>query len=149
MNQTWENGKKTSFGPDFGPFGLNLGPKNFFCGCYLYYMLHIVGSYYCMQFQWKLMNQTWENGKKPSFGPDFGPFGLNSSCQFFFSEIWLSVTRCHGQLSSCTISEITNDPILGKLSDGRADGETDGETDWQTDRSDFIGRRPTNVERPT
>ena len=29
MNQTWENGKETSFGPDFGPFGPNLGPKNF------------------------------------------------------------------------------------------------------------------------
>ena len=28
MNQTWENGKKkTNFGPDFGPFGPNLGPK--------------------------------------------------------------------------------------------------------------------------
>ena len=26
-----------------------------------------------MQFQVKLMNQTWENGKKPSFRPDFGP----------------------------------------------------------------------------
>ena len=24
------------------------------------------------------MNQTWENDKKPSFGPDFGRFGPNS-----------------------------------------------------------------------
>ena len=29
MNQTWENGKKTSFGLDFGPFGQELGPKFF------------------------------------------------------------------------------------------------------------------------
>ena len=27
------------------------------------------------------MIQTWENGKKPSFGPDFGPFGQNSGHQ--------------------------------------------------------------------
>ena len=49
------------------------------------------------------------------------------------------------QVSSCTISEKTNDAILRKLSDGRTDGETDG----QTDESDFIGHCPTNVERPT
>ena len=24
------------------------------------------------------MDQTWENGKKPSFGPNFGPFGPSS-----------------------------------------------------------------------
>ena len=33
----------------------------------------------------------------------------------------LSVTRCHGELSSCTISEKTNDPIMRKLSDERTD----------------------------
>ena len=27
-----------------------------------------------MQFQEKLMNQTWENYKKSNFGPDFGQF---------------------------------------------------------------------------
>ena len=47
------------------------------------------------------------------------------------------VTRYHGQLSSCKISEKTNDPILRKVSDG------------QTEESDFIGHCPTNVERPT
>ena len=30
-----------------------------------------------MQFKGKLMNQTWENGKNPNFGPDFGLFGPN------------------------------------------------------------------------
>ena len=29
MNQTWENGEKTNFRPDFGP---NLGPKIYFVG---------------------------------------------------------------------------------------------------------------------
>ena len=39
MNQTWENGKRPIFGPNFGLFGLfglYLGPPNFFCGFYLY-----------------------------------------------------------------------------------------------------------------
>ena len=44
--------------------------------------------------------------KKPSFGPDFGPFGPNSGRQFFFlKNLALPVTRYHGQLPSCTISE--------------------------------------------
>ena len=33
----------------------------FFHGFYRYYMLDILASYHCMQFQGKLMNQTWEN----------------------------------------------------------------------------------------
>ena len=47
----------------------------------------------------------------------------------------------------------TNDPILKKFTDGGMDaderlgGRTD--TDGQTDESDFIGRCPTDVERPT
>ena len=50
----------------------------------------------------------------------FGPFTRNSGHQiFFFKNRDLSVTRYHGQLSSCAISEKTNDPILRKLSDGR------------------------------
>ena len=32
------------------------------------------------------MNQIWENGKKPSFEPDFGPFAPFVS--FLFSKIW-------------------------------------------------------------
>ena len=53
-------------------------------------MLDINASYHCMQFQGKQMNQTWENDKKPSFGPDFGPFGPNAGCYIFFSsKIWL------------------------------------------------------------
>ena len=52
-------------------------------------MLDIVTSYHWMQFRGKLMNQIWENCKKPSFGPDFRPFGPNSGGQIFFSQIWL------------------------------------------------------------
>ena len=86
-----------------------------------------------MQFPGKLINQTWENGKETSFGPDFHPFGPNSGHLFFFfffffpKNLALPVTRYHGQLSSFTISEKTNDLILRKFSDGR----TEGQTDWQ------------------
>ena len=52
-------------------------------------MLDIVASYHCMQFRGKLINQTCENSKKPSFGPDFDPFGPNFSHQNLFSKIWL------------------------------------------------------------
>ena len=65
-----------------------------------------------------------------SFGPDFGPFGLNSGCQFFFQNLDPSVTRCHGQIS-CKISENTNDPILKKLNDGWTDRRIDQQTDRQ------------------
>ena len=88
---------------------------------------------------------------------------LGSPILFFFSKIWLRQSleiKDHGQLSSCTIPENTNDPIVRKLSDGRTnrptdkrkdertDGRMDGQMDVQTDESDFIGRCPTNVERP-
>ena len=88
-----------------------------------------------MQFQGKLMNPTRENGKK------MAPLTHIRATDFFSEILTLSVTRYHGQLSSCTISEKTNGPILRKICDGRRDG--------QTDESDFIGRCPTNVERPT
>ena len=81
MEQICENDRKPSFGPNFGPFGPNFGSKIFFRKFYLYQKLEIVGSYYCMQFQGKLMNQTLENGKKTSFRPDFGPFSANSGDQ--------------------------------------------------------------------
>ena len=72
MNQTWENGQKPSFRTNFAPYGPNLGLRNFFPGFYLY-MLDIVASYHCMQFQGKLKNQTWKNGKKHFSGPILVP----------------------------------------------------------------------------
>ena len=61
MNQTWQNGKKPSFRTDVGPFAQIWLKILFFHGFYRYYMLDILASYHCMQFQGKLMNQTWEN----------------------------------------------------------------------------------------
>ena len=78
--------------------------------------------------------------QKYSFETNFGP---NSGFQnFFFKNLALPVTRYYRQLSSCKISETTNDPILRKLSDGQTDGRTEG----QTDESNFIGCCPTNVK---
>ena len=49
-------------------------------------MLYVVACYHCMQCQGKLMNQTTENGKKPSFGSDFDPFGPNVGPKMFFVD---------------------------------------------------------------
>ena len=53
----------------------------------------------------------------------FAPLVQIRAAKTFFKNPAPSVTRCHGQLSSCTISEKTNDSILRKLCDGRADGQ--------------------------
>ena len=87
-----------------------------------------------MQFQGKCMIQSQENSKNAYFGPDLGPLDTNSGCQFFLA---LSVTIYHGQLSSCTISEKTSDPILRKFTDRPTIQQTDGWTDRQTDESTF------------
>ena len=45
------------------------------------------------------------------------------AANFFFKNLASLVTKYHGQLSSCTISDKTNDPILKSLSsDRRTDG---------------------------
>ena len=85
-----------------------------------------------MQAKEKLINKTWENGKKPNFRLDFGPFG-----PFYFKNLALSVTRYHGQLSSCKISEKINDPVLRLTYWNETDRLTYRQTDRQT--SDFMG----------
>ena len=73
----------------------SLGPPIFFHGFYLYCMLDIVASYHCMQFQGKLTNQTWENGKKPSFVTDFDTCGPNLGPKYFFID---STSTSHSTL---------------------------------------------------
>ena len=48
------------------------------------------------------------------------------TANFFFKNLTPSVTRFHGQLSSCTISEKINDLILRKFIDGRTERRTGG-----------------------
>ena len=73
---------------------------------------------------------------------------------FFLKNLESSVTRYHGQLLSCIISEKNNDPILKKLCDRWMDKHTDrlkqtgGQTDRWTEESDFIECCPTNIEHP-
>ena len=45
-------------------------------------MLDIVPSHNPVQYQEKVMMQTWENGKNPNFGPNFG-------IQKFFRQFYL------------------------------------------------------------
>ena len=64
MNQTWENGNKKNY---FGPVLAQIwSPKIFFEDFTWIFLviLNIATSYHCMQFQRKLINQTWKNGKK-------------------------------------------------------------------------------------
>ena len=78
MNQTWEIETKPNFGPDFGPFWPKFGPKKFFSWVLpLLDVRHRCKLSFCMQFQGKLVNQIWNNVKKPSFGSDSGPFDSN------------------------------------------------------------------------
>ena len=52
------------------------------------------------------MIQAQENGEKTYFGHDLSSWDQSSRRQYFFSKYLASlVTRFHGQLSSCTISE--------------------------------------------
>ena len=70
-------------GPNLARFGPNLVPKSFFRRFYFYWMLEIVASYHFKQFKENLVNWTWENSKKPSFGSDFDPFGPNFAPKSF------------------------------------------------------------------
>ena len=56
-------------------------------------MLDIVANYYWMQFKEKRIIETQENAEKPHFEYESRIFS------FFFENIALSVTRCHGVLS--------------------------------------------------
>ena len=107
-------------------------------------MLENFASYHCMQFQGKLMNKTWENGKKPSFKPNFGPFGPYSGRQFFFQNLTLSVTRYYNYHHYVRYQK----SLIIQSWENLSVGQTHGQTDRRKDESDFIRRCPTNAERP-
>ena len=153
-----EKWQKNTLGLKSAQLALIWVPRFFFVG--------FTSSYHCMQFQGKIINQTWENDKKnqTSFGPDLARLAQFWPV-FLFKNLALSTTRYHGQLSSCTISEKVMIQSCEKLvMDGRTDGQMDRRTDnrkdgqmerWrdgrknkQTDQKDFIGRCLAYVERP-
>ena len=119
-----------------------LTPK-IFRGFYLQQMLEIVASCNCMQFQEKTSNpnsRKWQ--KKLIFGLIQAHWTEIRDAKTFFKNLASSVTRYHGQVSSCKISGKTNDPILRKFR------YTERRTDRQNNESDFIGRCPTDFESP-
>ena len=71
--------------PDLGPLGPNSGRHDFF----IKLVVRHCSKLSSMQFKGKLINQTWENGKKPNFESDFAPFGPNSSPKDFFRKFYL------------------------------------------------------------
>ena len=60
------------------------------------------------------MNKTWKNGKKPSYRPDFGPFGPNLGPQFFLEFLPLLIVSHYSNLSSNAIYRETKEPNLRK-----------------------------------
>ena len=99
-------------------------------------MLDIVTSYHFMHFNENVWSKLKEIAKNLILGQIQAHWTQIRAANFFFKNLGFSVTRYHDQLSSCKISGKTDDPILRKFSDGR------------TDKSDFIGRSPTEVVRP-
>ena len=82
MKQTGENGEEPNFGPNFDPFGPNLGFQNFF-QLLVVRKCSELSSYVIFG---KTKNQTSENSEKPNFGPDYGPFDPNLGPPFFFVD---------------------------------------------------------------
>ena len=73
-----------------------------------------------------------EMAKKLVSGPILAHLAqIQATKIFFFKNLASSVTRDHDQLSSCAISETTNDSILRKLSDGWTERWMDGRMDGQ------------------
>ena len=72
-------------------------------------MLEIVANYHCMQFQGKLMNQTWEIAKNLVLDPILAHLAQIRATKFFFINLALPifffknlappVTRYYSQLS--------------------------------------------------
>ena len=128
MNQTWENGKKTSFGSDFGPFGPKLGPKSYFS--WILPLLHVRHS--CKLSLYAISRKTNES-KLRKFCPIFEHLAQiwdTNFFLFFFFKNWLSVTRyCIMVSYHVKYQKKTNDPIFGKLSDGQTDRRTERQRD--------------------
>ena len=61
------------------------------------------------------MNQTWKNGKKTSFEPNFFPFDPNLGTEIFLWILPQQGIRNFCKLSLYAISRKTDEPNLRKL----------------------------------
>ena len=83
-------------------------------------MLNIVASYYCMQFQGKIKNETWENAKNLVLGSILTQIWTVT----FFSKIWyrqsldIMVSYHHVQYQK----KLMIQPWGNLVMDGRTDG---------------------------
>ena len=129
--------KPLVLGPISARFWSKFGLQNFFPWILSPLLLYIVASYHCMRFQGKTMKQTGKNDKKPSFGSNFGQLGPNLGGQNFLYKIWpqqsldIMVSYHHVQYQKKLMLQSWENLV----------------TDRRTE-SHFIGRCPTNVERP-
>ena len=115
--------QKTQFQAWFSPLWPKFGPKKIFS-----WILLVLDVRHCCKLSlYAISRKTDERNlrkwKKNNLvlGPILVPLAQIWATKFFFENLASSVTRCYGQLSSCTLLEKTNDPILRKLSDGRTD----------------------------
>ena len=55
-----------------------------------------------MQFKGKLLSHTWENGEKPNFWSNFGPFNPNLGPQIFFMNFTFKSSQ---DITLCNLKE--------------------------------------------
>ena len=78
MSQTWENGEKTNFGPDFGPI-------------FFSWVLPLLDIRHCRNLSlYAISRKTYGPNSikwwKPHFGLDLGPLGSIQAAKFFFPQ---------------------------------------------------------------
>ena len=135
MNQTWENGKKPNFGPNFGLFGPNLGPKIFFVCSNSTTLLDVrhcrkLSPYAISRKTYDPNSRKW---RKTSFWTWLGSLDPDSGRQYF-SKIWLR------QLWDIMVSyhhehyqkKLMIQPWESFVMDGRTDGQADRQIDRRT-----------------
>ena len=139
---------KAQFGAGFWPFWSKFGPQIFFA----WILLPLLDARNCGKLslcailrktnepnfrKWQKKNKFWT-----WFWPIWPKFGLPFYLFFFFSKIWLRhsldvmVSYHHVQYQEKLMIRSWENLV------------TNRRTERRTDKSDFIGRCPTNVERP-
>ena len=84
-NQPWENSQKNLVSDRYWPLWPKLGPWKYFS-----WFLPLIHVRHCCKLSLYTISrkQPWENGKEPSFGPNFDLLGQSLGHQNFVSKIW-------------------------------------------------------------